>query len=176
MKQTCSFLFRRLERRRKTKRKEETRKIWKLLTLSTTTCPENVRALLICIIIFNLCASVQFYVFTVLFSFRCFRCVFLLISIYRWNFSVDFGKKHPDPIVETASMASVEPPDVKYKLKMPKSVAESGVLSALQLESIVYACQKHESFLGDGSRAGFLIGSFSVPLIFGTKSFYSCKK
>ena len=31
-------------------------------------------------------------------------------------------------------------------------------LSALQLESIVYASQQHEQFLPDGNRAGFLIG------------------
>lgn len=31
-------------------------------------------------------------------------------------------------------------------------------LSALQLESVVYACQRHEHMLADGSRAGFFIG------------------
>ena len=31
-------------------------------------------------------------------------------------------------------------------------------LSALQLESIVYASQQHNHFLPDGNRAGFLIG------------------
>jgi hypothetical protein len=31
-------------------------------------------------------------------------------------------------------------------------------LSALQLEAIVYACQRHEQFLPDGNRAGFFIG------------------
>jgi hypothetical protein len=31
-------------------------------------------------------------------------------------------------------------------------------LSALQLESVVYACQRHEQMLPDGSRGGFFIG------------------
>lgn len=31
-------------------------------------------------------------------------------------------------------------------------------LSALQLESVVYACQRHEQLLPDGSRGGFFIG------------------
>ena len=31
-------------------------------------------------------------------------------------------------------------------------------MSALQLESIVYASQQHDHFLPDGNRAGFLIG------------------
>ena len=33
-----------------------------------------------------------------------------------------------------------------------------GSLSALQLESVVYACQRHQQTLPDGSRAGFFIG------------------
>lgn len=34
-----------------------------------------------------------------------------------------------------------------------------GCLSALQLESVVYACQRHQQMLPDGSRAGFFIGA-----------------
>ncbi len=29
-----------------------------------------------------------------------------------------FGRPHPDPVVETASLAAVEPPDITYKLKV----------------------------------------------------------
>ena len=68
------------------------------------------------------------------------------------------GKPHPDSVVETASLASVEPPDVWYELSLPEEVIEERKLSALQLESIVYASQQHEHFLPDGNRAGFLIG------------------
>lgn len=71
---------------------------------------------------------------------------------------VKLGKKHPDPVVETASLSSVEPTDVWYQLSIPESTISSGSLSALQLEAIVYASQQHEHFLPDGSRAGFLIG------------------
>lgn len=70
---------------------------------------------------------------------------------------LDFGMPHPDPVVETASLASVEPPDITYQLHLDDLVA-SGGLSALQLESIVYACQRHEQALPDGQRAGFFIG------------------
>lgn len=59
---------------------------------------------------------------------------------------LDFGKPHPDPVVETASLASVEPPDITYQLHLDDLVA-SGGLSALQLESIVYACQRHGQVL-----------------------------
>lgn len=68
------------------------------------------------------------------------------------------GCKHPDPVVETASLSSVEPTDIWYKLSIPDTTIKSGALSALQLESITYACQAHEHLLPDGSRAGFLIG------------------
>merc|ERR1719458_81188 len=68
------------------------------------------------------------------------------------------GKPHPDSVVETASLASVEPPDIWYELSLPEDIINDRKLSALQLESIVYASQQHEHFLPDGNRAGFLIG------------------
>lgn len=68
------------------------------------------------------------------------------------------GKKHPDPVVETASLSSVAPADVWYKLSIPSETINTGALSALQLESITYASQAHEHILPGGSRAGFLIG------------------
>ena len=45
-----------------------------------------------------------------------------------------------------------------YKLSLPNDLIKQGRLSALQLESVVYASQQHEQFLPDGNRAGFLIG------------------
>lgn len=68
------------------------------------------------------------------------------------------GRKHPDPVVETASLSSVEPVDVTYKLSLPDETVRGGLLSALQLEAIVYASQAHEHLLPDNTRAGFLIG------------------
>ncbi|XP_059054768.1 protein strawberry notch [Achroia grisella] len=68
------------------------------------------------------------------------------------------GRKHPDPVVETASLSSVEPVDVTYALGLPDSTVRGGLLSALQLEAVVYAAQAHEHMLPDGTRAGFLIG------------------
>ncbi|CAG9791173.1 unnamed protein product, partial [Diatraea saccharalis] len=68
------------------------------------------------------------------------------------------GRKHPDPVVETASLSSVEPVDVTYQLHLPEETLRGGLLSALQLEAVVYAAQAHEHMLPDGTRAGFLIG------------------
>merc|ERR1719319_1901610 len=67
------------------------------------------------------------------------------------------GRPHPDPVVETASLASVESADVWYQLSLPEDCINERKLSALQLESIVYASQQHEQILPDGNRAGFLI-------------------
>ncbi|XP_023339743.1 protein strawberry notch homolog 1 isoform X2 [Eurytemora carolleeae] len=71
---------------------------------------------------------------------------------------LNVGLDHPDPVVETASLASVEPADVWYTMSIPEECIQNRKLSALQLESIVYASQQHEQFLPDGTRAGFLIG------------------
>ncbi|XP_058054566.1 protein strawberry notch [Anopheles bellator] len=75
-----------------------------------------------------------------------------------WPAKLKIGKKHPDSVVETASLSSVEPCDVYYQLSIPAETINAGLLSALQLESITYACQAHAHLLPDGSRAGFLVG------------------
>ncbi|XP_035794307.1 protein strawberry notch-like isoform X2 [Anopheles albimanus] len=75
-----------------------------------------------------------------------------------WPAKLKIGKKHPDSVVETASLSSVEPSDVYYQLSIPPETISGGLLSALQLESITYACQAHAHLLPDGSRAGFLVG------------------
>lgn len=70
-----------------------------------------------------------------------------------------FGKPHPDAVVESATLSSIPPGDIQYDLKIPKKIIETGALSALQLESIIYASQAHQNTLEDEeTRAGFLIG------------------
>ena len=56
-----------------------------------------------------------------------------------WPAKLKIGKPHPDPVVETASLASVEPPNIWYELSLPDSTIDQGKLSALQLEAITYA-------------------------------------
>lgn len=68
------------------------------------------------------------------------------------------GISHPDFVVETNTLSSVPPPDITYTLSIPQTTINSGLLSALQLEAIIYACQQHEVILQNGQRAGFLIG------------------
>ena len=62
--------------------------------------------------------------------------------------------------METSSLSSVEPPDISYRLRiLDEGADDDGKLSALQLESITYTCQKQMTILPNGERAGFLIGT-----------------
>lgn len=79
-----------------------------------------------------------------------------------WPAKLKIGKKHPDAVVETASLSSVTPNDITYNLALPEDTIESGKLSALQLESIIYASQAHEQLLPNQTRAGFLIGKLKL--------------
>ena len=77
------------------------------------------------------------------------------------------GQPHPDPVVETTSLSFAEPPPIKYDLNLPDGIFEprdeldnpaGGALSNLQLETVAYACQRHESIMANGCRAGFFLG------------------
>lgn len=54
---------------------------------------------------------------------------------------VKIGERHPDPVVETSSLSSVNPPNVWYRLSIPEESIDRGWLSALQLEAVTYASQ-----------------------------------
>ena len=60
-------------------------------------------------------------------------------KIYLIFYFFKIGRPHPDEVVETASLASVEPPDVWYDLVLPEEVINKGKLSALQLEAVTYS-------------------------------------
>jgi hypothetical protein len=68
------------------------------------------------------------------------------------------GKPHPAVIVESASMAAVVPPDLTYRPHLAPEIVSEGRLSDIQLERVIYAGQRHEQRLPDGSRAGFFVG------------------
>jgi P-loop containing NTP hydrolase pore-1/C-terminal domain on Strawberry notch homologue len=66
------------------------------------------------------------------------------------------AKAHPGKLVQSAAMATVEPPDPTYTPSLPKGITEN--LSEAQLEAVTYAGQAHEKTLPDGPRRGFFIG------------------
>jgi hypothetical protein len=68
------------------------------------------------------------------------------------------GQPHPAQIVESASMAAVSSPDITYRPHLPLRIITEGRLSAIQIERVIYAGQRHEQRLPDGSRAGFYVG------------------
>jgi hypothetical protein len=72
------------------------------------------------------------------------------------------AKDHPGKLVQSAAMASVDPPAPSYTPNLPKDVIEKGKLSVAQLEAVVYAGQAHSQTLPDGSRRGFFIGDGCV--------------
>ena len=74
--------------------------------------------------------------------------------------SIERGRVHPGDIAEAASLASIDLPPAKYPLfdAIGDDFVETGKLSKLQLEGVMFACQKHCEFAPDGKRSGFMIG------------------
>ncbi|MBX3290042.1 MAG: strawberry notch family protein [Acidobacteria bacterium] len=68
------------------------------------------------------------------------------------------GANHPGVIVEPPGLANVEPPPIHYRPSLPRQLSETGKLSAMQIERVIYAGQAHGQRLADGSRAGISIG------------------
>lgn len=68
------------------------------------------------------------------------------------------GVQHPGDIIESASMAAVQPPDITYIPSLDPRIINEGRLSSLQYETVIYAGQQHSRILPDGNRAGYFIG------------------
>src|SRR5207249_717914 len=68
------------------------------------------------------------------------------------------GKPHPAVIVESSSMAAVVPPDITYRPHLAPEIITEGRLSDIQVERVIYAGQRREQRLPDGSRAGYYVG------------------
>ena len=77
------------------------------------------------------------------------------------------GQAHPDPIVETTSLAFAELPPITHdfsrpldRIKEPQSASNpyGGSLSKAQLETVAYAGQRFSLRLASGERAGFFLG------------------
>ncbi|KAK2394699.1 protein FORGETTER [Trifolium repens] len=71
---------------------------------------------------------------------------------------LSIGAPHPDPIVETSSLSAVQPPEPTYVPMIINELECFKTLSCLQIETLVYACQRHLQHIRNGTRAGFFIG------------------
>lgn len=87
---------------------------------------------------------------------------------------VCIGHLHPDPVVETKSyyhnglmisaLAAVTPPDIFYELHLPQKIIDDSLLSSLQLETVIYASQRHSFFSPQG--LSFILIVIRLPLWF----------
>lgn len=68
------------------------------------------------------------------------------------------GRAHPTPMVESATLSYIEPPDIGYTLS--ERIVDCPFLDSLQIESVTYASQAHSQIMPSGERKGFLIGSY----------------
>ncbi|KAK3094762.1 hypothetical protein FSP39_005887 [Pinctada imbricata] len=83
-----------------------------------------------------------------------------VFSVYEHKDIVKGCQPHPGDIVEAGPLATLTQPDPFYPLtdSIPTDIIQSGKLSSLQLEGVLYACQQHLRILPSGQRAGFFIG------------------
>ncbi|KAM2279909.1 hypothetical protein ACFX1S_040688 [Malus domestica] len=56
---------------------------------------------------------------------------------------LSIGLPYPDPVVETSSLVAVQPPEPTYDLKIRVDLENLKALSCLQIEILVYTCQRH---------------------------------
>ncbi len=64
------------------------------------------------------------------------------------SIAIPLARPHPTALVQSAAMASVAPPKPGYRPVLPRRLIEQGILSDAQLESIIYAGEAHQGFLG----------------------------
>jgi len=71
---------------------------------------------------------------------------------------IDGAGEHPTALVQSAAMASVPPPVPTYRPLLPKTLVADGLLSAPQLESVIYAGNAHEMHLKGWFKRGEIEG------------------
>ena len=71
---------------------------------------------------------------------------------------IDGAAEHPTALVQSAAMASVPPPVPSYRPVLPKTLVRDGLLSAPQLESVIYAGNAHETHLKGWFKRGEIEG------------------
>jgi hypothetical protein len=84
-----------------------------------------------------------------------------LYEVYKpQRITIDGAKPHPTTLCESAALSSVKPPTVTYQPHLLHAVVEKGLLSEVQLESVIYAGEAHSHLLG-----GFYLVSDSLDQV-----------
>lgn len=81
--------------------------------------------------------------------------------VFRRSRYVALGGPHPDLLTEPRAIAKIALPPLQVNLgplKIPRCVADDGLLSSPQMETVAYAIRRFRSNLPDGSRAGYYLG------------------
>ncbi|KAA3452504.1 protein strawberry notch-like [Gossypium australe] len=102
--------------------------------------------------------SFHFFLFFVTFHLKPLELLTHMNLMWQRPPKLSIGPPHPDPIVETSSLSAVQPPEPTYDLRIKDDLENSKALSCLQIETLVYACQRHLQHLPSGARAGFFVG------------------
>lgn len=76
------------------------------------------------------------------------------------------AQAHPTDLVESSALSSVLPPEPTYQPHFHPEIISKGILSDIQLESVIYAGEAHSKYLGShpddknaaAPRQGFLVG------------------
>lgn len=82
------------------------------------------------------------------------------------RFEIPGAVTHPTPLVESSALSSVLPPEPSYQPHFHPEIIQKGILSDVQLESVIYAGEAHSKYLGShpddknaaAPRQGFIVG------------------
>lgn len=78
-----------------------------------------------------------------------------LYAVYRpQRIEIAHAKPHPSIVCEAIALNTVLPPVPTYKPMLPAAVVEQGLLSDVQIESVIYAGQAHSRYLGGHYKVG----------------------
>lgn len=83
---------------------------------------------------------------------------------------IDGAAEHPTALVQSAAMPSVPPALPTYQPLLPNTLVADGLLSAPQLESVIYAGNAHKTHLKGWFKRGEIEGQLPACFLWNSKS------